>query len=236
MSHTNAWVTLRESLAQAWWAWYRWFVDGQEGPEPPLSNWDKNAIRKLVDIEHAFRAYKKASLLGDQWRLLSVWGVTESQVEAGYDQHGDAISGGDYGVIGFWSWDDRNDDYCPINPKYPWKPNQVIEYMPDECIDRPECTTKQPADYVWDVNLGAGQPPRELPPAVTGVNLKLLAESLRAEGWGAHYKGSRVDVHYNGHVYGLSRRRLHDCRIDDLPGALRNDIEDALQVQGYVCA
>ena len=235
MSHTNAWVTLRESLAQAWWSWYQWLLSDQQGPEPALSNWDKNAIRKLVDIEFAFRAYKKADLLGDQWRLLSVWGVTESQVEAGYAQHGDAASGGDYGVIGFWSWSNRADDYCPINPKYPWKPNQVIAYMPDECVDV-DCTSTQPARYVWDVNLGAGQPPRELPPAVNGIDLQQLTASLISEGWDARYKGSRVDVHYNGHVYGLNRRTLYRCEFSDLPTAFVNDLMDALQVQGYVCA
>lgn len=162
--YTNAWVTLRNSLALQWWDYYQWYIADPDtrGPEPSLSNWDKAAVRKLVDIDFAFQAYKKATILNDDWRLLSVWGVTKQQLDSGYVQHGDAESGGDYAVVGYWTWNSSYDDYCPLMPDYNWRPAQVVKFMPDVCAD-PGCTSTVSATEVVDVNLLAGQPPREFP-------------------------------------------------------------------------
>ena len=162
--NTNAWITLENTLALTWWDYYQWAInpDPNRGPAPPIDPFGEKAVRRLVDVDHAFRCFKKATIQSREWRLLSVWGVTHGQLQAGYNAYGDAEAGGDYAVVGFWAWNARGDAYCPIDLRYNWRPAQVIKYMPDECAD-PDCATTVPADEVWDVVLLAGQPPRELP-------------------------------------------------------------------------
>ena len=154
---TNAWVTLENTLALAWWDWYKWNRDGRQGDEPPLDNWGKNAITKLSDIENAFQVFKKATIQQREWRMLSLWDITKSQADAGYAQYGDAEEGGDYGVTGFWEWDDAQRNVkCVLMPYYNWRPNSVIKYMPDN-------QDGSPAEEITDVTLLSGQPPKELP-------------------------------------------------------------------------
>ncbi len=162
--NSNAWIILENNLALSWWQYYQWWLSDPDnrGPEPSLSEWDKKAIRKLIDINHNFRAFKKASFLGLEWRMLSVWNVTENQANAGYAQHGDAEQGGNYAVAGFWTWSTKNDPLCPISDSYNWRPTQVIQFMPDECVP-PDCETQQPATSISDVVLLHRQPPKEFP-------------------------------------------------------------------------
>ena len=159
---TSAWVTFENTLALRMFDWFKWFTGNQEDPEPELDNWSKNAIRKMVDIDYAFRAYKKATIQQREWRMLALWNVTLQQLDSGYAVHGDAETGGDYGVIGYWTWENRNDQNSVWQAEYNWRPTQVIRYMPDECAD-PDCATTLPASEITDVVLLAGQPPRELP-------------------------------------------------------------------------
>ena len=154
---TNAWITLENIRALAWWDWYKWNRDGQEGEEPPLDNWAKNAIRKLGDIEFAFQCFEKATIQSREWRMLCLWDVTQAQVDAGYAQYGDAEQGGDYGAVGFWTWEENpRSAKSQLQPYYNWRPNTVIRYMPEK-------EQGVPPTKVWDVVLLAGQPPRELP-------------------------------------------------------------------------
>ena len=235
---TNGWITLENTRALAWWDWLQWYQGDQTDPEPELTNWEKNAIKKLVDIEYAFRAYKKATIQLREWRLLSVWDVTVQQLNAGYAVLGDAEEGGDYGVAGYWEWE-AGDAESQWMPEFDWRPNTVIRYMPDECVDPPECTETQPATEVWDVNLLAGQPPRILPedPIIITEVADALIASLEEEGWGGaliqHALGKRMNITYNGSSYAPFLRNIFHCDFGDLPGPLAADLEDALQAQGY---
>ncbi len=165
----NAWITLENTLALTWWDYYKWLRDGQQGPEPVLDEFGKKALRKLVDLEFAFKCFKKADIQGRQWRLLSIYDVTDNQLNAGYTQYGDAEEGGDYAVVGKWTWT-LGDPRAQIDLQWNWRPNQVVAFMPDRCAEPPECTQYEAASYVWDVNLLAGQPPRVFPQAKVLVN------------------------------------------------------------------
>lgn len=158
---TNAWIALELSIAQAWWAYYQWVLGGQEGTEPPLDNFGKNAIRRLVDLDFSFQCFKKATIGAQDFRMLSVFDVTEAQLNLGYTQYGNAEEGGGYAVVGLWTWV-AGDPLCLLDDSFNWRPAQVLKFMPDECAD-PECATTVPASEVWDVALLAGQPPRVLP-------------------------------------------------------------------------
>ena len=231
---TNAWITLENNLALTWWDYYQWFIGGQEGPEPPLDDFGKKAIRKLVDIDFAFKCFKKANILSREWRMLSVYDVTENQLEAGYNQYGDAAQGGDYAVAGYWEWR-AGDPMCALLPTYQWRPNQVIEYMPDVCDD-PDCTTQSPATEVWDVNLLAGQPPRLLPPPVAQIDLVALVAYLVSEGWQASTTANRVEVVYNGTSYTRTKQWLAQCDFSNVPGPLAFDVQQGLALQGFCIA
>lgn len=160
---TNAWITLENNLAISWWNYYKWAIADPDtrGAEPPLDNFGKNAVRKLVDLDFAFRCFKKATIQTREWRMLSVYDITDNQLNAGYTQYGDAEEGGDYAVAGKWTWS-PGDSSCLIDLQWNWRPNQVLLFMPDVCDDH-DCTTQSPATEITDVNLLAGQPGREFP-------------------------------------------------------------------------
>ncbi len=157
---SNAWIALEHSIAQTWKQWYLWFVGDQQGPEPALDEWDKKAIRKLVDIDFAYGAFKKAQAGGKTWHCLAVWDVTHRMIQSGYNHHGDANEGGNFECAGLWWWN-AGDGICSRDETFGWQPNQVIKFMPDECTGydtEGNCTGYAPATELKNVQLVAGQP------------------------------------------------------------------------------
>ena len=164
MRRVNVWLTIENALAVSWWQWVQWYQGDQQDPEPPITDWDKNALTKVIDLDWAAKTYKKATIPQlapkDKWRLWNIYDIKVPQwVEAGFNQHGRAEEGGDIGVAGIWRWN-PGDDVCKFDGQYGWKPNQVVLFMPDICDD-PECTTLSPATEITDVSLLVGQPGRE---------------------------------------------------------------------------
>lgn len=144
----NAWIALERSISISWWDYYQWLRSDRMGVEPDLDTFGKNALRKLIDLDFAFQCFEAATIQSKVWRMLSVYDVTDAQLNAGYSQYGDAETGGDYAVIGKWTWN-AGDPVCLIDLQWNWRPTQVKEFMP--------------GGDLWDVNLLAGQPPRVLP-------------------------------------------------------------------------
>lgn len=159
MSKTNAWITLENTRAMAWWDWYQWAQDARTnpnpGPEPELDNWAKNALRKMGDVTFNYQKFRKATIQQREWRMFAIWDITKEQADSGYEQYGDAEEGGDYAVSGFWEWNE-GDIESALMPYYNWRPNALLKYMPLN-PDGSEPTE------VTDVFLQAGQPPKELP-------------------------------------------------------------------------
>ena len=250
MTFTSAWVTFENTLALRMFDWYKWYLEpvdpetGEPKPEPELDNWTKNAIRKMVDISYAFQAYKKATIQEREWRMLALWDVTLQQLNSGYAVHGDAETGGDYGVIGYWTWETRDDQSSIWQAEYNWRPSSVIKYMPDECVefgpDTGECVDYGPATRVWDVNLLAGQPPRVLPPQVIIIQdvAQGIKDYLESEGWDvdlfeADDGSKQIKVIYNGDEYIWPLTYLFQCDFEDLPSPLTDDLTEAMQLQGF---
>ncbi len=157
---SNAWIALENSIAQAWKQWYLWYIGDQQDPEPALDEWDKKAIRKLVDIDFAYGAFKKAQAGGKTWHCLAVWDVTHQMIQSGYNHHGDANEGGNFECAGLWFWEE-GDGICWRDNTFGWQPAQVIKFMPDECIERdPDgaCVTYGPATELKAVQRVQGQP------------------------------------------------------------------------------
>ena len=97
---TNCWLTIELALAQTWKTWYNWAIGDRQEPEPPLSTWDKNAItKKIIDKEFSFNAFKRATIEQlapkDRWVMLSLYDITHGNIEAGFNQHGEASQGGE---------------------------------------------------------------------------------------------------------------------------------------------
>ena len=164
----NVWLTIENTLAVSWWNWVQWYQGGQQGAEPPITDWDKKALTKVIDLTWSAKAFKKATIPQlapkDQWRLWSMYDIKLPEwLDAGYAQHGRAEEGGDLGVAGVWYWAEE-DTFCAYDDSgaYPWKPNQVLLFMPDECANE-DCTETQPATQIRDVSFIVGQPPREFP-------------------------------------------------------------------------
>ena len=160
MIRSNAWIALEASVAQAWKQWYLWLVGGQQGAEPALDEWDKKAIQKLMHIDFAYRCFRKAEAGGKTWHCLAVWDITHAMVLSGYRHHGDANEGGDFECVGLWWWR-PGDSLCERDETFGWQPNQVIKFMPDECVARDSegnCTIYEPAASLRDVQLAQGQP------------------------------------------------------------------------------
>ncbi len=141
---------MEKTLAVSWWNWYQWYIGDQSGVEPPLSDWDKKAVRRLVDHDFSFRVFQEGTGGGKQWRLLSIVGVTKAQIDAGYRQHGDAHEGGDFECAGLWYWQ-PHDSFCRRDETYGWHPQRVVQFMPPGC-----------QGVLCDATLVNGQPPREL--------------------------------------------------------------------------
>ncbi len=157
---SNAWIALEHSVAQAWKQWYLWLIGGREGPEPALDQWDKKAIRKLVDIDFAYGAFKKAQAGGKTWHCLAVWDITHQMIQSGYNHHGDANEGGNFECAGLWWWE-PGDGICERDETFGWQPNHVIKFMPDDCVALDpvgNCSSYAPAAELKSVQLVAGQP------------------------------------------------------------------------------
>ena len=170
---TNVWLTVENNLAVSWWQWYQWFRGDREGPEPEISEWDKRALQKVTDIPWSAKAFKKATIPQlapkDQWRLWNLYDIKVPEwIDAGYNKHGRAEEGGNLGVAGVWEWKET-DSICKYNDhngEYPWKPRQVVLFMPDECVNRDQdgnCDSYESASQITDVILLMDQPLRYFP-------------------------------------------------------------------------
>lgn len=225
---TNAWITIENSLAISWWQWFQWYQGDQSGPEPPIAEWDKKALRRLVDLDFSFQAFQTAQSLGKTWRMLSVYDVTHGNIQAGFNHHGEASEGGDLGCAGFWEWE-PGDDLCELSDVYPWYPNQVIKFIPDRCVE-PDCATTQPATEIFQISLLMGQPWRDIPQ--DGADIAALVTYLETEGWDTWMADNRLMVRRNGTLYRASGAWLRGCDFAWLPGAMANDLRNGLQAQG----
>ncbi len=157
---SNAWITIERDRAISWRTWYLWWMSGQEELEPPLTQWEKKAVRRLADMEYISKAFLRPTILTKVWIMLSVYDITPAEIASGYTQLGDAATGGDFGCAGYWEWT-RGQSFCQyIDLGYPWRPNQVLSFMPPTYD---EDGVAIPAVGVRDVNVLFGQPPREFP-------------------------------------------------------------------------
>lgn len=157
--NTNAWITVERDRAITWRDWCRWWLGGSEGPEPPLTAWEKKAVCRLADMEFIFRGFLRPVILTKTWIMLSVYDVTPAEIQSGYTQLGDAEAGGDFGCAGYWLWHPGQAVAAYVD-LYPWRPTQVLQFMPPVAD---ESGIPQPATEIRDVNLVLGQPPREFP-------------------------------------------------------------------------
>ena len=226
---TNAWITVENNLAISWWQWLQWLLSDQSGPEPAISDWDKKALTRLVDLTWSFRAFQPADALGKTWRMLNVYDVTHGNIDAGFNQHGKADEGGDLGCAGFWDWE-PNDPICLLSDVYDWHPTQVIKFIPDQCVD-PQCTTKEPSTEIFQISLLMGQPWRDIPQ--DGVDTQALADYLAAQSWDTWSEGDRLMVRRNGRTYRASGAWLRRCDYGWLPGPMANDLTNGMQAQGF---
>ncbi len=226
---TNAWITIENNLAVSWWNWLQWFTGAQTGPEPVISDWDKKALTRLVDMEWSFQAFQTADLLGKTWRMLNLYDVTHGNIEAGFNQHGRAQDGGNLDCAGYWTWE-TGDTICVLSDVYPWRPTQVIKFIPDQCAD-PECTVWDPATEIFQISLLMGQPWRDIPQ--DGVDTAALADYLAAQSWDTWANDDRIMVRRNGRVYRASGAWLRGCDYNWLPGPMANDLRSAMQAQGF---
>ena len=167
----NVWLTIENALAVSWWQWVQWYrTDGDPANEPTIDDWDKGALSKVIDLDWSAKAYKKATIVPlapkDEWRLWNIYDIKLPEwLEAGYARHGKAEEGGDLGIAGAWTWTEKN-SMCVYDETYPWKPNQVVLFMPDVCANynpQGECDTYESATQIVDVSLLMGQPPRHFP-------------------------------------------------------------------------
>ncbi len=228
---TNVWLTVENNLAISWWQWLQWYTGDRTGPEPSISEWDKKALTRLVDLTWSFQAFQPADALGKTWRMLSVYDVTHGNIQAGFNQHGEASEGGDLGCAGFWSWE-PGDPICVLSDVYPWHPQQVSKFIPDQCADL-DCSTQEPATEIFQISLLMGQPWRDIPQ--DGVDAQALADFLAAQSWDTWADGDRLMVRRNGRVYRASGAWLRRCEYDWLPGPMANDLRAGMQAQGF-CA
>lgn len=159
VTRTNAWITVEKDRALSWRDWLRWEIataSGEEaGEEPILSLWEEKAARRLGDMEYIFKAFLQPSILAKTWIMLSVYDVTQGEIESGYTHLGDAEEGGDFACAGYWEWRRHDDLSSFVDLGYPWRPTQLLKFMPDY--------DGTPATEVSDVNVLFGQPPRVFP-------------------------------------------------------------------------
>ncbi len=225
---TNAWITIENSLAISWWNWLQWFSGDRTDPEPALSEWDKKALTRLVDMQWSFQAFQTANILGKTWRMFSIYDVTHGNIDAGFNQHGRAVDGGDLDCAGFWEWED-GDEVCALSDVYEWRPTQVIKFIPDQCGNE-DCTITEPATEIFQISLLMGQPWRDIPQ--NGVDTEALAAFLSAQSWDTWADGELLMVRRNGRVYRASGAWLRGCDYSWLPGPMANDLRNGMQDQG----
>lgn len=151
---TNAWIIVELTRALSWRTWLRWDAGDREAPEPELSAWERKAAQRLHDMEYIFKGFLRPSILGKVWIMISVYDVTPGEIASGYNQLGDAATGGDFGCVGFWTWEEGQGQSAFLD-LYPWLPNQALKFMPP--------IEGVPAESVRDVNVLFGQPLREFP-------------------------------------------------------------------------
>lgn len=156
---TNAWITVERTRALSWRDWWRWSIGDQEELEPPITDWERKAVQRIVDAEYIFKRFLRPTILTKVWIMLSVYDVTMQEIQSAYTQLGDAEAGGDFACAGFWEWEPEQ-SFCQWNPFYQWRPAQVLQFMPPTYD---QDGTEIPATGVRDVNLLFGQPPREFP-------------------------------------------------------------------------
>ncbi len=161
MMRTNAWITVERVRALSWRTWWRWSMGERTEPEPPITPWERKAVQRLVDQEYIFKRFLRPTILTKTWIMLSVYDVTPQEIASAYAQLGDAETGGDFGCAGYWEWT-RGQSFCQyVDLGYPWRPNQVLSFMPPTYDSG---GVEIPATGIRDVNLLFGQPPREFPP------------------------------------------------------------------------
>lgn len=159
MMRSNAWIIIERARALTWREWLRWLADPESGDEPTLTDWEQKAAVRLHDMEYIFKRFLRPSILGKIWIMLSVYDVSPAQIASGYANLGDAETGGDFACVGFWTWVEH-DSSSVFVALYPWRPNQVINFMPPTYDEE---GAEVPAVGVRDVNLLFGQPRRTFP-------------------------------------------------------------------------
>lgn len=159
MIRSNAWITLEKVRALSWRDWRRWYESDQSESEPPLTNFEKKAVLRLIGMEFLFKKFLRPTIATRDWIMISVYDVTEREIQAGYNQLGEAPSG-DFALAGYWIWQ-PGQSFCQFQDLgYPWLSAQVLKFMPPTYDDQGQAI---PASGVRDVNLIMGQPPREFP-------------------------------------------------------------------------
>lgn len=239
--NTNCWAFLHKPLVDAWEAWWEWYkqqfdpVTGDPISEPELDGWDKSRILTMIHQDFAFHAYDPPQMWdGREWRMLNFYNISRGNITAGIALHGDAFAGGDFNALGYWVWESRDDPFSQKIPQIEYRPDIAILFMPPECVvfDQAsgECLQYEPATEVTDVNLAAGQPPRDL---TEGLNLVAIVNHLQSEGWEVkNLGGKRIRIVYNGVKYDRLIDYLLGCDFSDIPAPLADDIRDALNAQG----
>lgn len=158
--YTNAWITVEKNRALTWRDYELWRRDPELYTQPTeISAWEKKAVRRVSDMGHLFKAFLRPEILTKQWIMLSVYEISAADIASGYNQLGDAETGGDFGCAGFWEWE-AGWSFCRFVPLYAWRPNQVLLFMPPTYTQE---GVEVPATGVRDVNVAFGQPPREFP-------------------------------------------------------------------------
>lgn len=159
----NAWITVERTRALRWREWVRWSGTRPDEPghppEPEITAWEKKAAQRLHDMEYIFKRFLRPTIQTKVWIMLSIYDVTQAELASGYSHLGDAAAGGDFGVVGYWKWEDGQHESAFVD-LYPWMANQVLKFMPPTYDDQGD---EVPAVAVRDVNVLFGQPPREFP-------------------------------------------------------------------------
>lgn len=158
--NTNGWIIVERDRMLSWRDWYLWARGDRMDPEPDISQWEQGAVRKLAHMDYIYRRFLRPTILTKVWIMLSLYGVTPQQIQSGYSQLGDAATGGDFGLMGYWEWNRGSRFSSYVDLGVPWRPVQVLRFMPPTVA---EDDTEIPATEVRDVNLLLGQPPREFP-------------------------------------------------------------------------
>lgn len=152
--YTNCWLLIEKNLANSWQKWWSWHNEGRQGLEPNIHEWDKARIKGMVDASFAFHAFDPPKYWeGREWRLFSIYGVSKDDIKEGISLHGDALEGGNFNVVGYWTWTDRKQQRSEQVRRKQYRPDIVGLFMKEDASD------------ISDINLLAGQPPRDLSPS-----------------------------------------------------------------------